>query len=163
MLGGNMGYVENNIVWDGFRRKAPPERPRRREPVVLVLEDPARFAPAVQAICSYMGIAMERMDTNQNLAAELRARRPMAVLAALDGATHDGCHVMIAVGEYDRTLPLMLVTGHDLAELGAADAVEEIWRLEEVDRRAQPPEVVDIVEFLFAAGRRGRCLNLMPE
>ena len=158
-----MGYIENNVIWDGFQRKAPVERLRKREPVVLVAEDPARFAPAVKAICTYVGLAMEQIDTSRELAAVLRARRPMAVLAELDGATHDGCHVMIAVGEYDRTLPVMLVTGHDQAQLGAADAVEEIWRLEEVDRREQPPEVVDIVEFLFAAGRRGRCLNLIQE
>jgi DNA-binding NtrC family response regulator len=158
-----MGHIVNNVVWDGFQRKIPSAMVYRREPVVLVVEDAARFAPAVRTVCCYLGIAMEQIEPGRDLAAVLRARRPMAVFAELDGSTQDGCHVMIKVGEYDRTLPMLLVTGHDPAQLGAVDAVEEIWRLEEINRRAQPPEIVDIVEFLFAAGREGRCLNLMPE
>ena len=76
------------------------------------------------------------MPTEDDLGSVLRLRRPMAVVAEMDAAGQDGCHVLMTVAALDRDLPVLLITGEDPALLGAIDAVEEIWQLTSVDQMA---------------------------
>ena len=69
---------------------------------------------------------------------------------------------MKLVAAHDPKLPMMILTGGDAALAGAADAVEEVWGLTSVVKWNAPPTASEIVEFLFRAGQRGRCLGLMP-
>jgi hypothetical protein len=68
---------------------------------------------------------------------------------------------MMTVADYDRDMPVLLLTGDDPALLGAVDAVEEIWQLTAVDKWPQLLGVGAVVDFLFRAGRRGDCMRLM--
>ena len=86
----------------------------------------------------------------------------MAVVCELDGAGQDGCHVMKTVASHDPSLPVLILTGEDPALVGAADAVEEIWRLTEVSKAERLPGIAGLVDFLFQAGRKAGCLRLMP-
>jgi hypothetical protein len=86
----------------------------------------------------------------------------MAVLAAIEAAGQDGCHVMKTVADHDRSLPILLLTGGDPVLAGAADAVEELWGLSCVLKRPILPGLGELVEFLCLAGQMGRCLGLMP-
>jgi hypothetical protein len=134
----------------------------RREPMILAVEDQARFTPGLQTICDFLGIRVERVDSHRDLAPLLKVCRPMAVFCELDGSGQDGCHVMKIVAQHDRTLPLLVVSGDDPDLLGAAEAVEELFNLTSVVARSRLPEIGELVEFLFSAGRKGRCLSLMP-
>jgi len=69
---------------------------------------------------------------------------------------------MKVVAAHDPELPMLMLTGGDAALAGAADAVEELWGLTSVVKHSAPPSAREIVEFLFRAGQRGRCLGLMP-
>ena len=91
----------------------------------------------------------------------MRQRRPMAVVAEMDAAGQDGCHVLMTVAAHDRDLPVLLVIGDDPVLLGAIDAVEEIWQLSSVVKWPQLPGVGAVVDFLFRAGRKGGCMRLM--
>ena len=86
----------------------------------------------------------------------------MGVVAHLDCQGQDGCHVMMTVAQHDRSLPVLLLTGDDPALAGAADAVEELWKLEAVVKFPRLPGIGAIVDFIFRAGRKGRCLRLVP-
>ncbi len=69
---------------------------------------------------------------------------------------------MKLIAAYDPGLPIMMLTGGDAALAGAADAIEEVWGLTSVVTRDEPPSPGELVEFLFHAGQRGRCLGLLP-
>lgn len=189
LLGNQMDHLNNNSDWgelhrDGYglwnsdpaegkalsKRRATNRRPRvtevvdlaRREPLVLAVEDEGRFYEGLQPICDFMGVRLERIDSHRDLSPLLKVSRPMAVFCELDSPDQDGCHIMKVVAEHDRTLPLMVVSGRDPILLGAAQAVEEVLHLTGVVVSEQLLEVGELVEFLFSASRKGRCLNLMP-
>jgi DNA-binding NtrC family response regulator len=134
----------------------------RRHPLLLVVEDGDAIAAALQPICDFLDIAVERFPSEHDLAGALRDYHPMAVVAHLDCQGQDGCHVMMTVAKYDRSLPILLLTGDDPALAGAADAVEELWELEMVIKSARLPSIGAIVDFIFRAGRKGRCTRLLP-
>jgi hypothetical protein len=179
-----MGYIVNDSPWAGpslwedakFKRqpalnndtgKARHGDPElvavpRREPLVLAVEDQIRFSPGLQTICEFLGIQLEQVSSHCDLASLLKMQRPMAVFCELDSSGQDGCHVMKIVAAHDRTLPIMVMTGDDPSLLGAVQAVEEIFHLTGVMACERLPFVGELVEFLFSAGRKGRCLSLMP-
>lgn len=150
-FGGRVGAHDNN---DGAAQP-------NREALVLVIEDDTHLSDAFRSVCDCLNVAVERMATRDQVGAVLRHRRPMAVVAEVDGAGQDGCHVLMTVAAYDRNLPVLLVTGDDPAFLGAVDAVEEIWGLSSVDKWPNLLGVGAIVDFLFRAGRKGGCMRLM--
>lgn len=134
----------------------------RREPLVLVVEDQVGFSPGLTTICEFLGIQLEQTNSHRDLPMLLKTRKPMAIFCELDGSGQDGCHVMKVVAGHDRTLPILLVTGDDPSLQGAAQAVEEIFNLTGVQICEEFPVVGSLVEFLFSAGRKGRCLSLLP-
>ena len=134
----------------------------QRHPLLLIVEDGEWTAAALQPICDFLDIAVERVPSEHDLAGALRDYRPMGVVAHLDCQGQDGCHVMMTVAQHDRSLPVLLLTGDDPALAGAADAVEELWKLEAVVKCPRLPSMGAIVDFIFRAGRKGRCLRLVP-
>ena len=134
----------------------------RRAPLVLVVEDGTRLSEAIHELCDFLHIGVETVGGEIDLARTLRDRRPMAVLAEMDGTSQDGGYVMMRIAEHDRSLPLMLLTGPSPALVGAAEAIEELCGLSAVARHPVLPEIGEIVEFLFRAGQSGLCLGLMP-
>ncbi len=136
--------------------------PIQRHPLLLIVEDGVETATRLQPICDFLDIAVERIPSEHDLAGALRDYSPMGVIAHLDCQGQDGCHVMMTVAQHDRSLPVLLLTGDDPALAGAADAVEELWKLEGVSKFPRLPGVGAIVDFIFRAGRKGRCLRLVP-
>ena len=143
------------------RPRAIASRPRRA-PLVLVVEDGTRLSEAIYGLCEFLHVGVVTVGEEDDLARTLRESRPMAVLAEMDGRSQDGGYVMMRIAEHDRTLPLMLLTGHAPALVGAAEAIEELCDLSAVARHPVLPEIGEIVEFLFRAGQSGSCLGLMP-
>ena len=136
--------------------------PGARNPVLLVIEDDEQITGALQAICDFLDVALERIQSEDDVSLALQDYRPMGLIARTDCRGQDGCHIMMTVAQYDRSLPIMLLTGGDPALAGAADAVEELWKLESVVQSPTLPSVADTVDFLFRAGRKGRCIRFMP-
>jgi DNA-binding NtrC family response regulator len=133
-----------------------------REPLVLVVEDDEELSTAFRAVCDCLDVAVERMPSHADLAAVLSERRPMAVVAPMDAAGQDGCHVLMTVAALDRDLPVLLITGDDPALLGAVDAVAELWQVGCVTQWPKLLGIGAMVDFVFRAGRKGSCMRLMP-
>ncbi len=130
--------------------------------LVLVVEDRPRLSRMVEYICDFLGVAMERVGTNEDLGDLLDSRRPLAVICELEGGVQDGCHIMKTVAGHDPSLPIMLITGGDPALIGAAEAVEEIWGLSSVLKLRDQPGLGDVVDFLFRSGRLCANSSMMP-
>lgn len=141
---------------------APGVSPGGRKPTVLIVEDSHDLSGAFGPMCSYLGIQVETVSAEQNLAEVLVMHRPMAVIAELEGEQQDGCHVLKLLANYDPTLPCLLLTGGDSRLAGAADAIEELWGLSQVHKLPDLSNLAGIVEFLFHAGRKGDCMRLLP-
>jgi hypothetical protein len=156
-----MTYIQRLIAIDSADKPNNIE-PVQRQPLVLVIEDEDDIGAALQPICDFLDIAIERLPSECDLAGALRDYCPMAVMAHLDCEGQDGCHVMMTVARYDRSLPIMLLTGDDAVLAGAADAVEELWKLEAVVKYPRLPSIGVIVDFVFRAGRKGQCTRLVP-
>ncbi len=133
-----------------------------RAPIVLVVEDDEEYSSALRAVCDCLDVVVERMPSHGDLGSLLGERRPMAVVAAMDGAGQDGCHILMTVAAYDRDLPVLLITNDDPALLGAIEAVEEVWQLKSVVKWPRLLGIGAVVDFLFRAGRRSGCMRLMP-
>ncbi|HEY7579428.1 MAG TPA: hypothetical protein VH855_17680 [Acetobacteraceae bacterium] len=133
-----------------------------REPLVLVIEDDEEYSTAFRSVCDCLDVAVERLATREDLRSVLTQRHPMAVVAAMEAAGQDGCHVLMTVAAYDRDLPVLLITGDDPALLGAIDAVEELWQLSSVAKWPRLLGIGPVVDFVFRAGRKGNCMRLMP-
>jgi CheY-like chemotaxis protein len=132
-----------------------------REALVLVVEDEPALTSTLRAICDCLNVAVERMPSGDDLAAMLRQRRPMAVIAEMDAVGQDGCNVLMTVAAHDRALPVLLLTGDDPVLLGAIDAVEEMWQLSSVTKWPRLQSVGPVLDFIFRAGRKGSCMRLM--
>jgi len=136
--------------------------PDDRTPAIVVVEDGSHLSDAIQEMCDFLGVEIEHMDSECDLRPVLHELRPMAVLAAMDAAGQDGCHILKTVAAYDRTLPVLLLIGKDPSLAGAVDAVEELWCLASVTKLPALPAPGELIEFLCHAGRKGHCLGLMP-
>jgi hypothetical protein len=132
------------------------------QPVLVVVSDSPEVASALDGICDFLGFGMELLSTDIDIGPFLARCQPMAVVAELDGAGQDGCHVMMQVADHDATLPLLILTGDEPGVAGAVDAIEELWHLTCVTQSRHLPAIGDLVEFLFHAGRRGNCVRMMP-
>jgi CheY-like chemotaxis protein len=132
-----------------------------REALVVVVEDGISLSEPLRMICECLGIAVERMPSQDDLGPVLRNSRPMAVVADMNASGQDGCHVLMTIAAYDRSLPVLLITGPDPALIGAVDAVEELWELSSVEKWQELSGVGAMVDFLFRAGRKGNCIRLM--
>ncbi len=131
-------------------------------PTIVVVSDDFSVGSSMKCVADFLDVDFLQVPTTGDLGPILDLHRPMAVVAELDGEGQDGCHVMMVVAAYDPGLPIMLLTGHDQAQIGAAEAVEELWGLTRVTKTACLPDPGGIVEFLAHAGRLGRCLSLIP-
>ena len=132
------------------------------QPTVLLISDTPHVVRALDNVCDFLGIGIEIVSSAEAIDGTLSRERPMAVIAELEGAGQDGCHVMMRVADHDPTLPVLLLTGHDPAMLGAAEAVEELWQLSSVRKVPELPDAGQLLDFLFGAGRRGTCISMMP-
>ena len=158
-----MTYMDQSIeVFAAAREGEAPSSHGSREPIVLVVEDDEEYSTALRPVCDCLDVMVERMATHNDLGSLLTERRPMAVIAAMDGAGQDGCHVLMTVAAYDPDLPVLLITNDDPALLGAIEAVEEIWQLRSVVKWPRLAGIGALIDFLFRAGRKGRCMRLMP-
>lgn len=136
--------------------------PVQRHPLLLIVEDGDDIAASLQPICDFLDIVVEKLPSECDLASALRDYVPMGVVAYLDSRGQDGCHLMMTVAQHDRSLPVMLLVGEDPALAGAVDAVEELWKLDAVVKSPRLPSIGGIVDFIFRAGRKGRCTRLVP-
>jgi len=137
-------------------------RSAQRHPVLLVVEDGDSTVAALHPICEFLEVAIEKVPSERDLVEALREFNPMGVIAHMDCRGQDGCHLMMSIARHDRTLPILLITGDDPALAGAADAVEELWQLGSVAKLPRLPNIGALVDFLFQAGRKGRCMRLLP-
>lgn len=157
-----MSQIDRRIITQRLDRDGVSTRTLVREATVVIVEDGLRWSRAIEELCAFLDVRLALVSSEENLAPVLRDRRPMAVLASMDGVGQDGGHIMKVVAAHDPELPMMMLTDGDAALAGAADAVEEVWGLTSVTKRSTPPSAGELVDFLFRAGQRGRCLGLMP-
>jgi CheY-like chemotaxis protein len=130
--------------------------------VVAVVSDDPAVVDSLTSVCDFLDLRTEVVPAGQDLSCVLRESRPIAVIGDIEGTEQDGFHTMKQVARHDRDLPVMLLTGGDPVMMGAADAVQDAWRLSNVTRTGNAPLAGQLVTFLFAAGRRAGCLRLVP-
>lgn len=133
-----------------------------RVPLVLVLEDGCALSEALRGVCAFLEIQVERLDSDEPLLPFLQRCRPMAVIAPMEAEGQDGAHVLMTVADFDRSLPVLLLSDGDPALAGAADAVIDLWGLTCVSHSTQWPAPGQFAEFLCHAGVQGNCLGMMP-
>ena len=163
MVGDPMTYIEKVR---GFN--AAPHRQENatecgtRRPTVLVIEDGQELSDSFRNVGECLGLTIAHVPSHEDLAAMLSLHCPMAVVAEMDAAGQDGCHVLMTIAGHDEELPVLLIAGEDPMVLGAIDAVQEIWQLASVTKWPRVQGIGAIVDFLFHAGRSGGCMRLMP-
>lgn len=159
-----MAYMETpvGIPSSSLTREQTQSQPDSTEALLVVLDDSDKLADSLEQVCDYLGVAVKRLPSESNLLVTLRELRPMGVVAQLDCQGQDGFHVMRTVAEFDRCLPVMLITGQDAVLAGAIDAVEEITGLETLVRTPEGPDIGGIVDFVFRAGQKAGCVRLLP-
>jgi CheY-like chemotaxis protein len=128
---------------------------------ILVVRDGEANNEFLSTICEFLDIGVEHASSRDDLLPLLRGLRPMAVIADLDGKVQDGFHVMKIAASYQRTLPVMLLTGNDPALLGAVDAVREVWDLTRVTTITGTASIGVMIDFICHAARDAGMPRLM--
>jgi CheY-like chemotaxis protein len=149
-----MDQIDSMNIGDRSWEIASPES-RRSSPqhAVLVVRDPDSTSDYLESVCEFLDIEVQHAAVGDDLGAMLTTLRPMAVIADLDGAVQDGFHVMKMAADYDRSVPILLLTGYDPALLGAIDAVQEVWGLTRVATAAATAGIGVLVDFICHAAR----------
>ena len=124
-------------------------------PVLVIAEDDLTLYEAVAPLCATLGIEVRSARGDLALVRQLASWNTVAVLASIEGEAQDGYNVMMRVAEYDRTLPVMLLTGEDPALIGAAEAVQGLWELSALTMQVDLPGPGELAEFLCDAFRLG--------
>jgi hypothetical protein len=124
-------------------------------PLLVVAEDGLTLHDAVAPLCAALGIEVRSAPSELALRRLLASWEAIAVLTAVEGVAQDGCNVMLRVAEYERSLPLLLLTGRDPALVGAAEAVRDLWHLTAVEMYPELPGPGALAEFLCNAVRLG--------
>jgi hypothetical protein len=124
-----------------------------RHSLLVVHDDDNRHIEFLEAICEFLNVDLEYATGYDDLGAIFARRRPIAVIARLDGECQDGCHVMKTVAAYDRTLPVLLIYRNDTSLLGAVDAVQEIWGLRQVTTVDEATGITPMADFIFDTAR----------
>lgn len=132
------------------------------KPVVVIVSDDNALTSPLDVVCDFLNLGIEHVASDQDLLRVLRAQRPMAVITEMDGRGQDGFNVMMTVSAYDPDLPIMLLTNDDPSLAGAAEAVQELWRMTGVTMTGRFPKVGQLVDFFSRAGRKAGCLRLLP-
>ena len=122
-------------------------------PGILVISDRAALGQRLAAICDFLGLSLNELGTDHDPGAVLSAHRPVAVVTEAEGQWRDGYNVMMEVAAYDRDLPVLLLTGHNEALIGAAEAIVEICNLSSVTISPDLPPPGELVDLLVRAGR----------
>jgi CheY-like chemotaxis protein len=151
-----MTAIDVSAEW-GFRGSSQASR----QALVMIVSDSPETVRQLRSVCEFFDLAVEAVCDESDLMAMLREHRPMAVVTDIEGADRDGFHAMKIVANYDRHLPMLLLTGGDPVLMGAADAVQEMWQLSMVSRTTQASLPGQIAEFLFSAGRKAGCMRLV--
>ena len=109
-----MGHLITEKQWQaGPLSEAAQPTGASRELLVIVVEDTPVLSRTIGFLCDYLGIRVETVPSHASLEELLPAKRPMAVMSPIDTPAQDGCHVLKTVADYDRSLPVLLVTGTD--------------------------------------------------
>jgi CheY-like chemotaxis protein len=129
--------------------------------VVLVSDDPA-VTDKLEPVCAFLELRAESVSSGQDLLTTLRMHQPIAVISDIDGEEQDGFHTMKVVADYQRDLPMFMLTAGDPILLGASDAVQQVCGLTSVAHSSGSPLAGELISFLFGAGRRAGCMRLVP-
>jgi CheY-like chemotaxis protein len=142
-----------NVIDRPWEMTAPDERSGSPQHAVLVVRDSDKNSEYLESVCEFLDIGVQHASTGDDLRMMLTRLRPMAVIADLDGEGQDGFHVMKMAADYDRSVPILLLTGYDPALLGAIDAVQEVWGLTRVATAAATAGIGALVDFICHAAR----------
>jgi hypothetical protein len=148
-----MVHFGNAMVIDPIRDVTPfLERTILSQYSVLVVRDSNKSNDYLDAVCEFLDIGVEHATTADDLKPILLGLRPMAVIADVEGEVADGYHIMKMAADYDKSLPVLLLTTNEPALLGAVDAVQEICGLRRV-ATASGGGMGELVDFICHASR----------
>jgi CheY-like chemotaxis protein len=142
-----------DVIDRPWETASPGDRTNSPHHSVLVVCDPDKNGDYLESVCGFLDIEVQHAATGDDLRAMLTTLHPIAVIADLDGAAQDGFHVMKMAADYDRSVPILLLTGYDPALLGAIDAVQEVWGLTRVATAAASAGIGVLVDFICHAAR----------
>jgi CheY-like chemotaxis protein len=142
-----------NVIDRPWAVASPDDRGGSPQHAVLIVRDHNRNGDYLESVCEFLDIDVQHAGTGDDLRMMLTTLRPMAVIADIDGEVQDGFHVMKMAADYDRAVPILLLTGYDPAVLGAIDAVQEVWGLTRVATAAATAGIGALVDFICHAAR----------
>lgn len=124
--------------------------------VVVVVEPVASFATALEPVCAFLGIGVRQVERLAELGAQLRDCRPIAVFREVGSVDCQVYDLLMAVADYDSTLPMLVILDNDFAARGAVDAASRLWQLTAFVCATERPGIQALLDFLFAAGIHAR-------
>lgn len=132
---------------------APARRAGASRPAMVIIEAGEGLSHEYRHVFDYLGVRLKRVGSIAELSAALQADPPMAVVWELAAGLDSG-EVMHAVYDMDRDLPLMMIADAAGRTLALMDSMIRFWRMRGVVKLTRRPELREVVEFIFRAGRR---------
>ncbi len=122
-------------------------------PAIVIIEESGGLSGEFHHVFDYLDVRMLRVGSVAELRGALQTAAPMAVVWELSAGLDTG-EVMHAVYDVDRDLPLMIIADAGGRTLALMDSMIRFWRMRGVSKLTRRPELREMVEFIFRAGRR---------
>jgi hypothetical protein len=136
---------------------------RLEDAVIVVVEPVASFTNALEPVCAFLGVGVLRVERQADLGALLRGCRPIALFSEVGPVDCQVYDLLMAVADYDTTLPMLMILDNDPAARGALDAASRLWQLTEFVCAVERPGIRALLDFLFAAGAHARLRQVAGE
>jgi len=118
------------------------------ERLVLVVDDRKDVAATLADMCRAYGFAAAVADADVSMLALLQRHRPAGVIVDMMMPHQDGFEAMKEIAQYDRCLPVMLVTGYGDAWLQMGFTLGRAQGLTTVHTAAKPVRAHAVRGFL---------------
>jgi len=118
------------------------------ERLVLVVDDRKEVAAILAEMCRAYGFNAEVAEHDVDMLTLLRRHQPAGVIVDMMMPHQDGFEAMKEIAQYDRFLPVMLVTGYGDAWLQMGFTLGRAQGLTTVHTAAKPVRAVAVRGFL---------------
>ena len=118
------------------------------EPLVLVVDDRKDVAAVLAEMCRAYGFSAKVAENDVDMLTLLQRHHPAGVIVDMMMPHQDGFEAMKEIAQYDRFLPVMLVTGYGDAWLQMGFTLGRAQGLTTVHTAAKPVRALAVRGFL---------------
>jgi CheY-like chemotaxis protein len=115
---------------------------------VLVIDDRAEVARAIAEMCETLGVSADISHDGEVVRDMLTRSQPSGVIIDVIMPDEDGYEALKVVAEFNRNLPVLLISGHGLTWLRVGASLARAYGLSHVITGSKPIPMAMLADFV---------------